>query len=69
MESRPCRLPSLKETDRELRRPTLSPKKRKDAIAVGTNLSLMSQLVFDWLDEIFDDRAAGAQQRERTTGT
>jgi len=37
--------------------------------AVGTNLSLMSQLVFDWLDETFDDRAAGVLQRERTTGT
>lgn len=25
--------------------------------AIGTNLSLMSQLVFDWLDDVFDDRA------------
>lgn len=33
--------------------------------AIGTNLSLMSQLVFDWLDEIFDDRAAHAHDRER----
>jgi alpha-beta hydrolase superfamily lysophospholipase len=27
--------------------------------AIGTNLSLMSQLVFDWLDETFEGRAAG----------
>ena len=26
--------------------------------AVGTNLSLMSQLVFDWLDDVFDDANA-----------
>ena len=26
--------------------------------AIGTNLSLMSQLVFDWLDDVFDDESA-----------
>lgn len=26
-----------------------------DSHAVGTNLSLMSRLVFDWLDEVLDD--------------
>ena len=26
--------------------------------ALGTNLSLMSQLVFDWLDDVFDDESA-----------
>ena len=28
--------------------------------AIGTNLSLMSQLVFDWLDEVFDERPDSA---------
>lgn len=30
--------------------------------AIGTNLSLMSQVVFDWLDEIFDDRSTRVRQ-------
>lgn len=32
--------------------------------AIGTNLSLMSQLVFDWLDETFDRAVGGFERRE-----
>jgi hypothetical protein len=32
--------------------------------AIGTNLSLMSQLVFDWLDEVFEDSAVGVPDRD-----
>ena len=34
-----------------------------DGHAIGTNLSLMSQLVFDWLDEVFEARTNGVPQR------
>ncbi|MDH3731225.1 MAG: esterase FrsA [Acidimicrobiia bacterium] len=37
--------------------------------AIGTNLSLMSQLVFDWLDETFADSKTGVRQPERTAAT
>lgn len=33
-----------------------------DGHPIGTNLSLMSQLAFDWLDEVFEARANGVAQ-------
>ena len=38
-----------------------------DAHAIGTNLSLMAQLVFDWLDEIVPAKPSmNASARDRT---
>ncbi len=55
----------IDEADTEHKRLIVTPTDEGAAThAIGTNLSLMSQLVFDWLDEIFDDRTVAVEEQE-----